>query len=184
MRRSYRGNAAPKALEKEFLSNEKITAPELMVIDEHGTMLGKLTRQAALEEARKREYDLVEVSPKAVPPVARIMDYGSYRYQKAKSERKAKAKAKTIEVKTVKVSSRISDHDIEVRVARAVEFLSEGDKVKIELQLRGREHQHPELARKLITDMVATITARTNKPLKTEQALSQQGSRFSTVISS
>ncbi len=185
MRRSYRGRPQqPKTTEKEFRINEKILATELMVIDEEGKSLGLLSKEVAIATAQEHGLDLVEVSPKAVPPIAKFLDYGSYRYQQAKAQRKAKAKAKTIEIKTVKISNRISQNDRDVRIDRSLKFLGDGDKVKIELQLRGREHQHADLAKETLQKMVEAIKEKFEKPIKIEQAITQQGSRISTIISS
>jgi translation initiation factor IF-3 len=185
MRRSYRGRPQqPKTVEKEFRINEKILVTELMVIDDEGKSLGLLSKEAAIAAAQERGLDLVEVSPKAVPPIAKFLDYGSYRYQQAKAQRKAKAKAKTVEIKTVKISNRISQHDRDVRIDRSLKFLGDGDKVKIELQLRGREHQHADLAKETLQKVVESIKEQFEKPIKIEQPVTQQGSRISTIISS
>ena len=182
MRRTYRPHR-PQVEHKEFKVNEKIMAPRLMVIDENGANLGDMDRAAALRLAREREFDLIEVSPKANPPIAKIMDYGSYKYQKEKQERKQKAKSKTVEIKTIKLSLRIGDHDMEVRAHQALKFMKEGDKVKIEMQLRGRENQHADLAAETIKEMIAKIQAMLDgKEVRIEQAIIKQGNRFSTII--
>jgi len=185
MRRSFRGKGSVAVdLSKELRINEKIFAKELMVIDEAGLPLGLLDRDKALEEANTRGFDLVEVSPKAVPPIAKFMDFGSYKYQKEKQERKSKSKNKTATLKTIKISTRIGQHDLDIRSLQAVKFLTDGDKVKIELMLRGREHQHVDLAHDCIKKMIADIASRiTDKPLKTEQDVSRLGSKLSAVIS-
>lgn len=182
MRKSYRGKKPQKPTTKEFRTNEKIFSPELMVIDEEGTQLGLMSKEEALEKARERGLDLVEVSPKAQPPIAKFMDYGSYKYQKEKMEKKAKAKQKTVETKTVKTSARIGKHDQEFRINQAVKFLEGGDKVKIELQLRGREHRHIDLAKENIGEIIKAIEEKIESPLKTEQEIKQQGSKISTII--
>jgi len=185
MRRSFRGNNKSQLGAKEFRVNERIMSPELMIIDENGENLGAMSRDKALAEARERGLDLIEVSPKANPPIAKFMDYGSYKYQKEKQERKQKAKTKTVEIKTVKVSLRIGEHDIEVRAHQATNFILDGDKVKIELQLRGRENQHADLARETIqkvSDQIADRLREQKKELKIEQPIIKQGNRLSTVI--
>ena len=182
MRKSYH-RKKPKSNIKDFRVNEKIFAPELMVIDENGAQLGLIKKAQALIMARERELDLVEVSPKAQPPIAKFMDYGSFKYRRAKMERKAKAKQKTSEIKTVKISSRISQHDMEVRINQAVKFLTDGDKVKIELQLKGREHQHANLGEDNIKKIIEAIKAKLeNQELKTEQAVTRQGSKISAIV--
>ena len=154
MRRSFRGKKNKPQSTKDLRANEKIFALEVSVIDEQGQHLGAMSKNEAIDLARSKDLDLVEVSPKVEPPICKIMDYGSYKYQKEKAERKQKSKQKSTEVKTVKVSSRISDHDLDLRADRAVKFLSEGNKVRIELQLRGREHQHVDIAKESINSMI------------------------------
>lgn len=186
MRRSFRGKGSNNVIDlsKELRVNEKIFAKELMVIDESGIPLGLLSKDKALEEATARGFDLVEVSPKANPPIAKFMDFGSYKYQKEKQERKNKSRNKTADIKTIKISTRIGQHDLDIRSQQAVKFLIDGDKVKIELMLRGREHQHVDLAHDCIKKMVGDIASQiTDKPLKTEQEISRLGSKLSTVIS-
>ena len=170
---------------KEFRANEKIMAPELMVIDEEGNSLGIITREEAMTEARNRELDLVEVSPKAQPPIAKFMDYGSFKYQREKQERKAKANSKAVEIKTIKLSLRIGQHDIDFRTDQAAKFIDGGDKVRIELMLRGRENQHQDLARENVEKIIAgvkTILAETGKSIRIEQEVKKQGNILSTVI--
>ena len=185
MRKSFRGNKPEKA--KEFRVNEKIFSPELMIIDEEGQNLGVMTKWQALEEAKNRGLDLIEVSPKAVPPIAKFMDYGSYKYQKEKLERKQKAKQKTVEVKTIKLSARISPHDMDIRADQAVRFLNDGDKVRIELQLKGRENQHADLARESINNVVKQIKTKLaelspDKNVRIEQDIIKLGNKLSTII--
>lgn len=185
MRKSFRGNKQKPEGPKEFRVNEKITAPELVVIDENGVSLGTISKEDALEEAKNRELDLVEVSPKANPPIAKFIDYGSFKYQKEKQERKNKAKQKATETKTIKLSLRIGDHDLEVRANQGVKFLEDGDKVKIELQLRGRENQHADLAKEGIQKMVDKIREKLGpeKTLKKEGEITRMGGRLSLNIS-
>lgn len=184
MRKTFKGTNFKKDPTKEFRINEKIFSRELMIIDEKGENLGTMSKEQALQEAQARGLDLVEVSPKAETPIAKFMDYGSFKYQREKLERKAKAKQKTIEIKTVKLSSRISQHDIDFRIEQSIKFLKNGDKVKIELQLRGREHQHADIAREMIKKIVTAVqTSPIGKNLKVEQDVKQLGSRLSTIIS-
>lgn len=187
MRKSFRGHHQKPEGPKEFRVNEKIFSPELMIIDENGANLGAMSREQALKEAQDRELDLVEVSPKANPPIAKFMDYGSFKYQREKQERKAKAKQKTTETKTVKISPRIGQHDLEVRATQAAGFLMDNDKVKIELQLRGRENQHTDLAKENIRELVAAIKVKLaeekeERPIKIESDITKQGGRLSMNI--
>ncbi|MFA6421901.1 MAG: translation initiation factor IF-3 [Candidatus Buchananbacteria bacterium] len=183
MRRSFRGKNT-QAPTKDFRVNERIFSLQLMIIDEKGNPLGIMDKFKALQEASSRGLDLVEVSPKSEPPIAKFMDYGSFKYQKEKQERKLKSKTKTIDVKTIKVSSRIGQHDIDIRAAQAAKFLADGDKVRIELFLKGREHQHIDIAKESIKKMIDGITIKLEgKPLKIEQDVIKLGSKISAVIS-
>lgn len=184
MRKSFRGNKPKIDFGKEFRVNEKILAPEIIVIDENGENLGLMKKFQALSEAQARNFDLVEVSPKANPPICKFLDYGSFKYQKEKQERKQKAQQKTSEIKTLKISNRISQHDSDFRVGQAIKFLRDGDKVKVELQLRGRENQHPELAVENIKKIIAAVHAGLpDRPLKTEQEVKRLGNKFSAIVS-
>ena len=122
--------------------NERIRAREVLVIDEDGTKLGVMPTREALNIAREKGLDLVEVSPNANPPVCRIMDYGKYKYQMQKKMHEAKKKQKTVEVKTVKVRPRTDEHDMQVRIKQARKFLEKGNKVKAVVMFRGREQAH------------------------------------------
>lgn len=186
MRRSFRGRKKQQQSKshKEFRANEKILAQQVMLIDDQGESLGVVNVRQALALARERDLDLVEVSPKSQPPICKIMDYGSFKYQRDKQERKQKAKQKTTETKTVKLSARISQHDQEFRGKQALKFLQEGHKVKIEMQLRGRENQHADLAEEQIIRFISEINNLIeDKELKTEQTVKKQGNKLSAVIS-
>lgn len=186
MRKSFRGNKPKSEGPKEFKINEKIQSPELVIIDEDNNNLGILTRQKALMLASEREIDLVEVSPKAVPPIGKLMDYGSFKYQKEKQEKKQKAKQKAVETKTIKLSLRIGEHDLGVRSNQAMKFLQEGDRVKLEMQLRGRENRHTELAEeniKKLAEKIKSLLKDQDLNLKSEDKVSKQGNRLSLNIS-
>lgn len=119
-------------------TNDAIRAPELRVLTEDGENLGVLSRDEALAKARETELDLIEISPTAKPPVAKIMDYGKYRYEQKKKEKDARAKAHTTETKNIQVKIGTGEHDLELKAKRASEWLTEGHRVKLELYLRGR----------------------------------------------
>jgi len=110
----------------------------LRVITEDGENLGVVTLEKALTEARARELDLIEISPMAVPPVAKIMDYGKYQYDEKKKVKVSKSKTKTSELKTVQVKIGTGEHDLELKAKRVSEWLADGDRVKIDLFLIGR----------------------------------------------
>ena len=130
------------AISKESRINEEIRAKELRVIDDTGTMVGIMSRNEALALAEAKKLDLVEISPNANPPVAKILDYGKYRYDLQKREKEAKKKQKTIQVKEIRLSTFIEEHDILVKAKTACKFLKEGDKVKVSLRFRGRERDY------------------------------------------
>jgi translation initiation factor IF-3 len=118
--------------------NHQIKAPEVRVITAEGENLGTMPTDKALAEARNRGFDLIEISPNAVPPVAKIMDYGKYQYDEKKKSKVAKTKSKTSELKTVQVKIGTGEHDLELKAKRVSEWLSEGNRVKIDLYLVGR----------------------------------------------
>lgn len=123
---------------RQLRVNHQIRIPELQVIDQDGKQLGVLKTFDALRIAKERDLDLVEVSPQASPPIAKLMDYGKYQYQKSKEE-KARPKVKEIKTKAVRVGFKTGEHDLAFIGRKAEEFLEEGHWVKVELTLRGRE---------------------------------------------
>jgi len=130
--------------------NDRISYPNLRVVDADGSQLGVITRERALEVARERELDLVLVSEKADPPVCRVMDYGKYKFEQEKKAKEAKKKSHQTEVKEVKMRYKIDSHDYQVRIGQATRFLKAGDKVKCTVIFRGREIQHTALAETLL----------------------------------
>jgi len=150
--------AFDKRSAKSFIRvNDRIRAREIRVIDENGVQLGILPPYEALKIARERGFDLVEVSPNAVPPVCRIQDYGRYLYEKEKSERAARKRQKVITIKEVKFSVTVDEHDYQTKKNQAVRFLTEGDKVKASLRFRGRQMAHRELGYNIINRLIQDI---------------------------
>jgi translation initiation factor IF-3 len=127
------------------------------VIDEDGQQLGVLSRREALDLARERELDLVEISPNADPPVAKIVDWGKYNYQRTKQLQKSKKNAKALEVKQMRFGLKISDHDLGIKMKKVIGFLEEGHKVKITAFYRGRELAHKELGFKIAEKVIASF---------------------------
>ena len=121
--------------------NEEIRAQELRVIDETGTQLGIMSRQEALDLSEEKKLDLV-CAPKAEPPVCKILDYGKYKYDQQKKEKEAKKKQHTTQVKEIRLSTFIEDHDIMVKAKTGAKFLKEGNKLKVSLRFRGRERDY------------------------------------------
>ncbi|MBM2817776.1 MAG: translation initiation factor translation initiation factor [Parcubacteria group bacterium] len=118
--------------------NHQIRASELRIIGPDGSNIGVMSLREALEKAHELSFDLIEISPNANPPVAKIMDYGKFQYDERKKEKTAKAKSKTVETKNVQVKVGTGDHDLELKAKKASEWLGEGNRVKIDLFLVGR----------------------------------------------
>jgi translation initiation factor IF-3 len=130
--------------------NESIRARELRVIDANGDQLGVKTKAEALEIATRRNLDLVLVAPNAKPPVARIMDYGKYRFEQQKKDKEQRKNQKVISVKEVRFSPTIDEHDFNTKLKNARKFLEKGDKVKASLRFKGRAITHKEIGRKVL----------------------------------
>ena len=137
--------------------NERIRAREIRVIDADGNQLGVIAPFDALKRAREQNLDLVEISPNAVPPVCRIMDYGKYLYEQEKKERAAKKHQKQIVLKEVKFSVNVDEHDYVTKRNHVLRFLAEGDKVKASLRFRGREMAHQNLGRDVLDRLVKDV---------------------------
>ena len=173
-------NRKPTLNIQKYRINERIQSPEVRVVDDQGQPLGVLPTEKAIEIARSKEMDLVEVSPKAEPPVCKILDYGQFKYQKEKEARKQRAQAKEVEIKVIRLSVRIGTHDRDVRVKQAAKFLERGDKVKIELPMRGREKAHKEVAETVVSEFVEALKA--IYALRIEQEVKYLNGRFSTIL--
>jgi translation initiation factor IF-3 len=139
--------------------NHQITAPELRVVDEEGALIGVMTKSEALREAEARESDLIEISPNAVPPVAKIMDFGKYQYLQNKKEKQAKGKSSVTETKSLQVKIGTGSHDVELKAKKASEFLKEGHRVKIDLFLPGRaKYLDPKFLQERLERMLVLLT--------------------------
>ncbi|MGI6706999.1 MAG: translation initiation factor IF-3 [Clostridia bacterium] len=119
--------------------NQQIRDREVRVIDQNGQQLGIMSSRQALELAEQRQLDLVKIAPHAKPPVCKIMDYGKYRFEAAKREKEARKNQKVINVKEIRLSVTIEEHDLNVKAKNAVKFLKAGDKVKVSIRFRGRQ---------------------------------------------
>lgn len=165
---------------QKYRINERIQVPSVRVIDQNGQMLGVMPTTQALELASTQELDLIEVSPKAEPPVCKLLDFGQFRYQKEKEVKKQRAQAKEVELKTVRLSIRIGEHDFSVRLKQAQKFLERGDKVRVELPLRGRERSHRDVANDVIERFFTSLRA--SIPVKMEQQPTFQAGRLSLIV--
>ena len=128
----------------EVLINEEIKAKELRVVTDDGEQLGIMSAKDALQTAVQKDLDLVLIAPQAQPPVAKIMDYGKYRFEQQKREKEAKKNQKVVEIKEIRLSLKIDTHDFETKVNQATKFLKAGNKVKVSIRFRGREMARPE----------------------------------------
>lgn len=121
------------------------------MVDEEGAQLGVMPTPRALEMAQERGLDLVEVAPMAAPPVVKFLDFGQYKYELTKREKEAKRKQRSVTFKEVRLSPKIGVGDFDTKVNRAIEFLEDGDRIKVTVRFRGRELTHPELGRNLLS---------------------------------
>ncbi len=149
-------NRSAKDRDKTIM-NERIRSTEVRLIDENGENHGVVPTSKALQMADDAGLDLVLISPNQAPPVAKILDYGKYKYELAKRAKEAKKKQHVVEIKEVKVRYKIDVHDYEVRLKSVRKFISQGNKVKIVVMLRGREMQHSNLAFDLLNRFIADL---------------------------
>ena len=133
-----------------LMINGQIREREVRLIDENGDQVGIVATREALARAEEAGLDLVCISPKAVPPVCKIIDYGEYRYEQARKEKEAKKKQKVMEVKEIRMSPNIDTNDLNTKIAAARKFLSHGDKVKVGIRFRGREMAHTNDSRPIL----------------------------------
>ncbi|EAH6867242.1 translation initiation factor IF-3 [Campylobacter upsaliensis] len=149
--------------EKEVLLNEEIRANELRCIGDDGKVYGIISADEALEIASRLGLDLVLIAPDAKPPVAKIMDYGKFRYQQEKKQKEAKKKQKVIDIKEIKLSVKIAQNDINYKVKHALEFLEQGKHVKFRVFLKGREMSNPEAGVALLEKIWQSIEDKANR---------------------
>lgn len=147
-----------KANSNTFFINEQIRDREVRVIGEHGEMLGILPIAEARRAAEEAGLDLVKVSPNAVPPVCKIIDYGKFRYEQARKDKEAKKKQKTVEIKEIRLSPNIDSNDLATKTNNARKFLTRGDRVKITLRFRGREMAHMGASVHILTDFANALS--------------------------
>lgn len=175
------GSPPPSPHLKKPLINRQIRDREVRVVDETGKQLGVMSLEKALQEAEERNLDLIQVTEKVTPPVCKIMDYGKYLYQEKKKEKQAVKKQKGGELKGIRLTFNISQHDMETRAKQAEKFLKEGDKIRIELILRGREKALGNFAKEKINKFLEVMG--TLLPYKVERELKREPRGFSMIIS-
>lgn len=164
---------------KELRVNQRIKTKEVRVISETGGQLGIMPLFQALELARQRNCDLVEVAPTAVPPVCRLLDYGKYKYELEKKERKARKGQRAGLLKQVRLGPKINEHDLEAKIRTVKKLLAEGDKVRVFVIFRGREITHPELGWKILQKVAEALKETT----VIEGSPSKEGKIMSLVLS-
>ncbi|MGH2551930.1 MAG: translation initiation factor IF-3 [Thermomicrobiales bacterium] len=157
--------------------NERIRIREVRLIDDEGNQVGIIATRDALEMARERGLDLVEVAPNAIPPVCRLMDYGKFRYEQSRKERESRKNQHVIELKEVRIRPKIDDHDLETKGRQAAKFLDHGDKVKMTVTFRGREMAHPDLGKALLDQLIESL-----RPHGTVEQMPRLEGRAMTVI--
>jgi translation initiation factor IF-3 len=153
--------------------------PEVRVIADDSSQLGVMPTYEAMRMAEEKGLDLVEVSPKAVPPVCRIMDYGKFKYEQAKKTNQAKKHASTIEIKEIKFRPKTDHHDYDFKVAHIRRFLEEGNKVRLVIAFRGREIVHPETGRNVLERVIKSV----NDVAHVEQIPMMDGRRMVMTVS-
>jgi translation initiation factor IF-3 len=138
--------------------NDEIRVKEVRLIGADGEQLGIIPIREALQLAMDANLDLVNVAPTAKPPVCRVMDYGKFRYEMQKKEKEARKNQKIVDIKEIRLSASIDEHDFQTKLRNAVKFLNDGDKVKASVRFRGREIAHSEIGRRVL-ERLATETA-------------------------
>jgi len=166
--------------QKKLWINHKIRAHEVFLIDHNGNVHPNIATSEALQMAKEADLDLVEVNPTAEPPVCKIMDYGQYQYQQSRAAQEAKQKSKKTETKGLRLSFKIGSGDLLTRKKQAEKFLKKGNRVRIEMMLRGRERQHANLAIDKIKEFIASIETE----VKIEQPVVKKGNSISAIINS
>ncbi len=169
----------PKFQIPQFKVNENIKSEEVRVIDPDGEN-GVMKIADAIAKARDRGLDLVEVSPKAVPPVCKIIDYGTFKYQKEKEIKKQRAQSKEVDIKGIRLSMKIGTNDIIVRQKQALKFLEKGQKLRIELIMRGREKAHKDRGEQIIIDFINAL--KEHYEIRVESPVKRMGGRMHAII--
>ena len=183
MRRRFKFKKADKSKnEKQFKANEKILAEKVFLINEEGENVGVIETSKAIEMAKEMDLDLVEVNPKADVPVAKIIDLGQFKYEQDKKRHKQKLLQKKVEVKSIRLTFRISKHDFGFRLDQALKFLLKGNKVKIDLNLRGREKQHFVKAKELLASFCDELKNNPDLNVEEEQPLTKQPGGISITL--
>ena len=155
---------------QELLINEEIRDREVRLIDEKGNQQGVVALDVALRMAEEADLDLVKIAPQAVPPVCKIMDYGKYRFEQTKREKEQKKNQKVIEIKEIRLSATIDQHDMEVKAKACTKFLSDGNKVKVSIRFKGRQARHGDIGLDVMNAFFEMVkdSAAIDRPAKQE----------------
>ena len=140
-----------------MMINDEIRDKEVRLIDSDGSQLGIVSSKDAKQIAYEKNLDLVKIAPKATPPVCRIMDYGKYKFEAAKKEKEARKNQKTVDVKEIRLSPSIDDHEFNTKLNHAIKFLKGGDRVKVSVRFRGRELHHAQLGEEILKKFAAGV---------------------------
>jgi translation initiation factor IF-3 len=165
---------------RDLRVNQMIRIPQVRVVDEEGAQLGVMPTPQALAMAQERGLDLVEVAPMAAPPVVKFLDFGQYKYELTKREKENKRRQRSVTFKEVRLSPKIGTGDFDTKVHRAIEFLEDGDRIKVTVRFRGRELTHPELGR----NMLARFTDRIKEHGVAERAPLLEGKSMHLTVAS
>ena len=167
-----------KGISKSTRINGQIRVPVVRLIDENEEQLGEVSIEEALKMARERELDLVEVAPLAKPPVCKILDFGKFLYRQNKIEQKHKRMQKKVEMKTIRLSLRIDEHDLDIKANAAKKFFAEGNSVKVNMMFKGREIAHENLG----MEKVKAFLERVKDVSSVEAPAKRQGNSINMVL--
>jgi translation initiation factor IF-3 len=158
--------------------NNAISSASIRLVDQNGNMIGVVSAAEGMRLAEQAGLDLVEISPGASPPVCKILDYGKYRYEIQKKQHEARRKQKVIQIKEIKLRPTIDKHDLDIKVRNVINFLEEGDKVRITLRFRGREMDHQDLGMKVLERVQESL----KEHAKIEQSPRIEGKQISMTV--
>ena len=167
---SYKWRCITIAREVQHEINEEIRDREVRVIDANGEMLGVMPTKEAQKLSDEKSLDLVKVSPNAKPPVCKILDYGKFRYEEMRRVKEAKKNQKAVVIKEIRMSVRVEEHDIMVKIKNCIKFLEQGNRVKVSIRFRGREMAYTDQGRGVLLDFAERVTdyGTVDKPPKME----------------
>ena len=158
--------------------NYEINVPQVRLVGPDGEMIGIVSTREAMARAEDTGFDLVEISPNADPPVCKLLDFGKFKYEQQKKKNEARKKQKIIEVKEIKLRPNIDDHDYDVKMRAATNFLDEGDKVKVTMRFRGREMMHQDLG----MNVLMRVKDQLDPLAKVEQTPQLEGRQMTMVL--